>query len=130
MGYDGARTEAERNRPGPTPRRRIMTSPLGISDFTPAEREQYAALCERMDGDEALEWIAAERDADRRDGAGGVRDRRGAVASARDGAGRDVVARPEPLKPALRALIRIVARSAMRPKLPRASVVPQNPQSR
>ena len=89
-----------------------MTSLLRISGLTPAEREQYVALCERMDEDEALEWIVAERDADRRDRAGG------AVASARDAAGRDVVGRPEPLKPALRALIRIVARSAMRPKLP------------
>lgn len=87
-----------------------MTSPLRNSDLRPAEREQYAALSERMDEDEALESIAAERDADRRDRAAGVQDRRGVVASTRDTAGCDVVARPEPLKPALRALIRIVAR--------------------
>ena len=107
-----------------------MTSLLRISDLTAAEREQYAALCEHMDEDEALESIATERDSDRRDRAGGVQDRRGAVTNARDAAGRDGVGRPEPLAPALRALIRIVARSAMRPRLPQASVVPQNPQSR
>ena len=107
-----------------------MASPLRISDLTAAEREQYAALCEHMDEDEALESIATERDSDRRDRAGGVQDRRGAVTNARDAAGRDGVGRPEPLAPALRALIRIVARSAMRPRLPQPPAVPQNPQSR
>lgn len=130
MRCDSAQMEVVRDLTGPTSRRRIMTSLLRISDLTAAEREQYAALCEHMDEDEALESIATERDSDRRDRAGGVQDRRGAVTNARDAAGRDGVGRPEPLAPALRVLIRIVARSAMRPRLPQASVVPQNPQSR
>lgn len=38
-----------------------IKKPATRDDLTEEERGQYTALCERMDEDEALEWIAADR---------------------------------------------------------------------